>query len=438
MKTVLSLCLIWFGLLACTAEAAVIRLREQARVSSAVIRLGDIAEITHAGPEREAQLQSLTIGPAPAAGRSTKISVDAVRRELALRGIDQTELQFIGTSESLVQRPAIQEPVAETPVRKTSVNTAHWERDLLQQVSQLCQQQLPAGQRPLLQLDRGQLQQLQTQHASVSRWQVQTDRLTGEGPQQLTLQGVTTEGLPVAANLICHFTTRPRVLGLRQGLPRGQIIRPNDLMWLEQDDATDYLTSPEQVIGMETTRSVRAETPLRSEDLRQMPLIKRNEVVAVTVQIGSIQVRRYCRSLEEGSFGQYITLVPVDGKDKVTARVAGLREAQIVLESKPQPNAGEPQRQAIELGRNSPSQPAGPSAASGQIRAHSQAASSNQIIPSNQLIPSGQPLPGQLNSSMSPIQPVQHEQLSRPASTLPSASSPSGQIYSNRPAQLPE
>lgn len=340
MKRVCSLLVLVICWSASLAEAAVIRLRSEGAVQGTLIQLGDLAEINTEDAREEERLKRVTIAPAPAEGRTVKISLDTIRRELTLRGVEQTGLQFTGASEVQVLRlvtteVAIRNAESKVPERRNlSEQSRQLEVSLQQQILQQVMIATPNVSMPRVVLKPQQLQQVQARHPEVVRWQLQGSPLLLSGMQGITIQGVTREGQTVMESVDCQLIQKGRVLGLRQGLPRGQVIREADLVWLESESTEGCFTQPEQVVGTETLRSLRSEMPLKQEDVRPMPLVRRNEVVAVTAQIGSITVRRYCRSLEEAAYGQFVTLVPVDGKEKITARVSGLREAEIVLESR--------------------------------------------------------------------------------------------------------
>ena len=76
--------------------------------------------------------------------------------------------------------------------------------------------------------------------------------------------------------------------------------------------------------------------------------MKRNDIVAVFARVGGISVRRYCKCHDDGAKGQFVMLTPVDGKAKLTARVTGFREAEIVIEDYTAAVQKNPPRSALE------------------------------------------------------------------------------------------
>lgn len=326
------------GAMTVSVDAAVIRLREKATVDAALISLGDIANLSEVDEAEREQLQRLTLAPAPSAGRTTTITLDTIRRELSLRGIDQTNLQFSGPSQTDVSR------YSRTETAQPQITVSERDHELLEQrleqtVQQAIAEQLPGNTSIRVAFVESQIRDLLTTGLQSSRWQVDVSTIQRLGPQLLRFETVDSQGLPVARELRVVLSESPRVLALKRALPRGKVIRADDLQWVEAEQTAGLFLDPQEVIGTETIRSVRADQPLQQSDVRQLPLVRRNEIVSVSANIGSISVRRYCRSLGEASLGQFVTLVPVDGKDKITARVTGLREAEVLIDGQDLPGA---------------------------------------------------------------------------------------------------
>ena len=316
-----------------SAEATLIRLRGESQVSATLVQLGDIAEISEADAAEKEQLQRLTICPAPAAGRVARISLDTIRRELSLRGVDQTALRFTGASDSLVTRTLREVPVTTVAPTFDQRHLQRFQGELQQLISAYVQFQSPELSHLRIELSEQQLREILATAPADAVWNIQGGHAPWVDNQMFQLTGQSVDGTIVRHDVSCRISRKPRALGLKQGLPRGQVLRASDLVWIDTEQSEGFFTDPALVIGTETLRSLRADVPLRPDDVRAQPLIRRGEVVNVTAKVGSILVRRYCRSLDDGSLGQFVTLVPVDGKERLSARVSGLREAEIVLQT---------------------------------------------------------------------------------------------------------
>jgi len=391
LRNLLLLTCLW-GVMTVSVDAAVIRLRDKVSVDAALISLGDIANLSEVADAEREQLQRLTLAPAPAAGRTTTISLDTIRRELSLRGIDQTNLQFSGPSQTEISRVSHVSP-REPRVTVSDRDQRELEKRLEQNIQQAITQiaAVEAGIR--VSFVESQIRDLLTAGQQSLNWQVDASTIQRFGPQVLQFRAVDSQGQTVTRNLRVVLSEAPRVLALKRDLPRGKVIRADDLKWIESEQVAGLFVDPQEVIGTETVRGVRADSPLQRDEVRQLPLVRRNEIVSVSANIGSISVRRYCRSLGEASLGQFVTLVPVDGKDKITARVTGLREAEVLLDDAELPGAS----------RETTSQ---------KLILSSSAASSKQGIRSTESpMPTRQPLAGQLKNPVlaQKIQPAGFE-----------------------------
>src|SRR5262245_44662297 len=87
-----------FGVCCATTRAALLELKETAAISTAVVRLGDVAAIRDADEAHVARLADVTLCPTPAPGKSRTIDFEAIRNRLASQGFDLSGLEFSGNS----------------------------------------------------------------------------------------------------------------------------------------------------------------------------------------------------------------------------------------------------------------------------------------------------------------------------------------------------
>jgi len=315
-----------------SAYATVIRLRDKVTASSTLITLGDVAEMSETDDKTATELKRLTLAPAPAMGRNLRINIDRIRRELTLRGIDQSGISFVGSSESLI--------VHEKRKSKSHDSPQGDQLDKLQEIlSSSVRNYIQARNSDLnsihVEVLTKQSQLILAQYDFSGSIKVSGGQSPWTGTQQFQIQFVDRQKQIQNVPLICNISMKQQALALKLGLPRGKVIREGDLVWVTPDNSPNskpIFSKLEDVVGTETIKNIRAQTAIHPEDIRQLPLVKRNDIVAVTARIGGVFVRRYCRSHDEGAKGQFVTLTPVDGKEKVTARVSGFREAEIVLD----------------------------------------------------------------------------------------------------------
>lgn len=329
--------LLVFSMIPHSAFATVIRLREKVAAPAALISLGDVAEISETDEQTAAQLKRITIAPAPIAGRSVRINIDRIRRELTLRGVNQSGILFIGPSESLVG--------GRMESRKSAARSQSYEIKkaqglLVSSIKNYISFRAPELGLVHIDITDEQMQLLLSQYEIGSSVNVQGGQQPWTGVQKFHVSFLDQQRQTQRFSLVCNVSIKQQVLALKLGLPRGKVIREDDLVWIDSGDSADaglYFSKPEDLVGTETVRNIRAQRPVGPEDIRQLPLVKRNDIVAVTARIGGVIVRRYCKSHDEGTKGQFVTLTPVDGNKKVTARVTGFREAEIAFDNLQKP-----------------------------------------------------------------------------------------------------
>jgi len=121
------------------------------------------------------------------------------------------------------------------------------------------------------------------------------------------------------------------VLTSPQFLKRGTILEPNMFIGTEvalQPGDMSALSNPKDVVNMELLRDLPANTPLKSFDLKPMVMIKRGQLVIVSVGEGKgflISIR--AESLQDGQLGDQIRLKNTESGRSISAVVTGVNTA---------------------------------------------------------------------------------------------------------------
>jgi flagella basal body P-ring formation protein FlgA len=100
-----------------------------------------------------------------------------------------------------------------------------------------------------------------------------------------------------------------------------------------------YVDRTELVVGQETKRTLRAGEPISTIDIRGVPLVRRGDIVTVVARNRGIVVRTDAKSLADGSLGQAIKLISLDGRRELVARVSGYHEASVSMTAVEEPGA---------------------------------------------------------------------------------------------------
>jgi len=322
---------------AATAEAALIRIREQADTSSSVVRLGDVADIHDANPEVVRRLSAVTLIPAPPAGRSLPIDFELIRERLVAQGFALNEHEFSGASRILVgaPRPQTQAATGNTLAPLPPNELAH--RRAEDYVARAVAEYVETRSRELgkvaVNLTLSVEQATLVNSAGTTRLEISGGTAPWTDEQSLKITLVDRKGQRHVLDVVCSSRQLPRVLAPKANLSRGHILRQEDIVWKQLDsteDAADYATSLEQVVGQEIRRAFRAGESITVADLRGVPLVKRGEIVTVVARNRGIIVRMDAKSRGDGSLGQQIKVVSLDGRRELTVRITGFHEAAVV------------------------------------------------------------------------------------------------------------
>ncbi len=323
----------WFVLLVLLGvsqtRAALIRFRSSARVNSSVVRLGDVADVHDASPKVETQLKQIVLAPAPPPGRQTVLEFVTIRSRLQVHGVNMAETEFSGPTKILVLRKAgpVRQSKRLNPSERQKLTA---ERKLAQAVQAYLQHLLPeaAAVRVEVKLSPEDVPAVLT--ADEHTFQFSGLKVALDVPQQVQLQFRDAGQRVRTTRFSCRLSQRPQVVTVRYTVPRGRVLQESDLSLIPVDDPSEAFADVRHVVGKEAVRTLRPGEPIKPNDVRTVPLVRRNDIVTVYCRVGGIVVRRPFRARDEGSRGDVITLVSLDGRDKITAVVTAFHEAEVI------------------------------------------------------------------------------------------------------------
>lgn len=113
---------------------------------------------------------------------------------------------------------------------------------------------------------------------------------------------------------------------LARPIPRGEVVTAADLKTVRMPInrmGANIVTQIEDIIGMETKRSLRPDQPLRITDLKRPTLIKKGAMVTMTFETQGIRLANIGRALETGGAGDIINVINPRSHKTVMARVTG-------------------------------------------------------------------------------------------------------------------
>lgn len=362
---------------ASTAHATIVRLHSSATVDKALIHLGDVADVYSDDARVTADLQRITLDTSPIPGNSTRLKLDQIRSRLLKFHVEVGALEFQGSSIVVVSRrgqlPTSASPwsrsklagasnrtPAPRPFRRTELasytnrpnrtfadsrdiptadlrlaeNVVHdlvrdylsewapdWGKPIIHPL--LTTTAVPtilAARSGNLKIVAGKplADDIFSLTVAVPTGAISTAKTTSE-------LGVSTTSDVRTVQVRVRVTRRPKVLAARRIIAQGQVIREADLEWKEVDDLRNGASDPEVIVGMEARRDIRQGDLVKLNSVKPPTLIKRDDLVKVAVQSGSIRLTRTLKARRAGILNDIIELFPLEGpnKEPLLVRVTG-------------------------------------------------------------------------------------------------------------------
>lgn len=123
---------------------------------------------------------------------------------------------------------------------------------------------------------------------------------------------------------------------LNRVLSQGAVIGKGDLDWIKlpADRATDYLRTPDAIVGMELRRQMPEQSPLRVQDVIAARIIKHGTLVTMKIVQPSMVLTAQGRAMQDGAVGDVIRVANTQSNRVVEARVIATGEVQIDMFNK--------------------------------------------------------------------------------------------------------
>jgi len=315
------------------ASAAIIELKESVEVSSAVVQLGQVAEIHDPDPKVAARLAAVTLFPAPAAGRTREVDFDTIRGRLAAQGFNLADLEFSGSSMLTVSSGRAGHRVASTPSQALADLAQRRADELVTAaIRQYLKEEAAALGNVQIELQLTPKQASWISAAASARIEISGGSEPWIGQQNLRAGIYDRQGRRQEFQVACQIKPLPQVLVPTANLPKGHIVRPDDVSWRQQPadkPGQSFVDREELVVGQETQRTLRAGEPIAMIDVRGVPLVRRGDIVSVVARNQGIVVRTDGKAMTDGGLGQAIKVLSLDGRRELSARVTGYHEVAV-------------------------------------------------------------------------------------------------------------
>ena len=156
-------------------------------------------------------------------------------------------------------------------------------------------------------------------------------------PQVIQVSCQNSQGQPARFQVQCVVAEKPQVPMLTHSVSTGDVIHESDVAWRPVDSTTGLVTRLEDLVDREAKKALHAEEPIRTDDVRNVPLVRNNDIVTGIWQSGGIRITGQFKAKGDGGLGDVITLVKLTGRDQLLARVTDVHEATIVSADQAKP-----------------------------------------------------------------------------------------------------
>ena len=320
------------------ANAAIIHFKPAAEVRSGIVHLGDVAEVRDSDAATVERLENMSLSPAPAPGRQLRLEFITIRSRLQALGLNLADAEFTGSSTIVVTAANGRSKPRKLQFGQTLRDrrlVPDWRsRQLEKLLAQAVEQELTRREPDLgkmtvsVQFEQKNISDML--QAFRSDYDIQGGKPPWDAQQRMTLRFLDRNKTLIEIPFVCRIVQTPFVVAVKYTVPKGHVLRADDLAWTQAEDSASDFDRFEQVIGRETKRTIRKDEPIRADEIQAVPLVRSNDIVTVYSRSPGITVKRPFKARGSGAMGDTVALVSLDGRQRVVARITGYHEAETI------------------------------------------------------------------------------------------------------------
>lgn len=311
-----------------SALAANVALRAKSNHQGTMVRLGDIADISAASTLELNDLTTAVLLPAPAPGTLQFLRRSQIRDLLAARGVDLGAISLSGAEVVELGTSKLQAEVAgEGKDTVLAPNRREIESSLHASIKQYLSEQTGHDRwRIEAPLDTADYLRLANLGFELK---VEGGRKPFSGRQYFQVSGAQPDQEMVVVATVTQI--QPVVIALRK-IEQGELIRATDVEIREHEGnlPSTTMSTLAGAVGMEARRSISEGSILQKSQLSAPLLVERGETVTVFARTAGITVRTFAVARQDGAQGELVQAETLDRKDRITARVSGRRELEVL------------------------------------------------------------------------------------------------------------
>jgi len=285
-------------------DKAYVFLHGEAKVTSAQLRLGEVAQVSGMDDELNAALDNLPLGPAPLPGESLILSRMDIRRSLAGHGIDPLRVALAGPDSVTVMRSGWLVTHEKLKELVEAYIGSCWANEEVR--TEIIYTRLPDE--IALEAENCTLKVLDPVKPGLSgALAVSVAAMDGD-------RGVARFPVSVRVRLWRN------VVVMKNSLDQDAVISADDITVDEREltgKRSEFITAVDDAIGMRVKRSVKADQALTAASVESPPLVERGDEVMLIVKYKEITIGCLGKAWQKGGKGDRILVRNQYGKNLV-------------------------------------------------------------------------------------------------------------------------
>ena len=324
---------------ALSTGAGRVEINSVASIRGPHVRIADIAELRGFGEgEPAAQFKELILFDAPPPGERRTFHVREIREALYDRGVNLGEIELRGSARVTVTR--VRDAENADPGHSGGAPGSSGSQTLQVWLLEHIQRQFAEYQ------GRADVQLSHTQDAvrALSRrgpeceFRMKDDRGPRLGVVSFAVQVLRDHRVQQTVHILAEVALLRTVAVAARPINRGRTIEPSDMKLVERRfGRLTHLgqTDPTRIVGYEARRFIDRGNLINNRDVKEVPLVRRNELVTVWNRSGGVAIRTVGKALGSGKLGDAIEIKSERSGERYLARIVGVRtvEAGSAVES---------------------------------------------------------------------------------------------------------
>ncbi len=301
------------------ASTSIVSLRAESTVRGPEIRLGEIADIRAEDPTTAERLGAIEVGRAPLPGLTRSLDQAYLKSRLRLAGVDLRQI--------VLDAPAtVSVATASQPISAAEVFAAVREAILAARAEDANRLAIvsttPAGAPPMA-VPAGRLE-LRVRPRMANEW---------SGSVSAAVEIWIDEVLHRTVFVPVKISQVTEVLVTVRAVPRGTPLSPQDVRTERREvgSGQDPLRDVADLAGRQAARSIAAGEVLMGASVEQPALVKRGDVVLLSVEGRGLRAVTQGEAKEDGKEGQLIRVRNLSSQREVHGQVDGPRSVRVLF-----------------------------------------------------------------------------------------------------------